>query len=84
MLDEVLAIEDLPAAEWTEPMDFEQLTPLYPEGRIMLENSKTNSISARAVDLLTPLGRGQRGLIVAAPRCRQNDPLKKKSRKRSE
>src|SRR5262249_4137517 len=35
---------------------------------IMLENTVTNSISARAVDLLTPLGRGQRGLIVAAPR----------------
>jgi transcription termination factor Rho len=76
MLDEVLAIEDLPAAEWTEPMDFEQLTPLYPEGRIMLENSTTNSISARAVDLLTPLGRGQRGLIVAAPRVGKTILLK--------
>jgi transcription termination factor Rho len=57
-------------------MDFEQLTPLYPEGRIMLENSTTNSISARAVDLLTPLGRGQRGLIVAAPRVGKTILLK--------
>jgi transcription termination factor Rho len=76
MLDEVLAIEGVPAAEWTEPTDFEQLTPLYPQGRIMLENSKTNSISARAVDLLTPLGRGQRGLIVAAPRVGKTILLK--------
>ena len=36
--------------------DFDKLTPQFPQGRIMLENPKTNSISARAVDLLTPLG----------------------------
>ena len=76
MLDEVLAIEGLAAAEWTEPTDFEHLTPLYPQGRILLENAKTNSISARAVDLLTPLGRGQRGLIVAAPRVGKTILLK--------
>jgi transcription termination factor Rho len=76
MLDDVLAIEDLPPEEWKEPTAFDSLTPLYPEGRIMLENSKTNSISARAVDLLTPLGRGQRGLIVAAPRVGKTILLK--------
>ena len=76
MLDEVLEIEGIPAAEWTAPTPFDNLTPLYPEGRIMLENSKTNSISARAVDLLTPLGRGQRGLIVAAPRVGKTILLK--------
>jgi transcription termination factor Rho len=76
MLDEVLEIEGVPAAEWTAPTPFDNLTPLYPEGRIMLENSKTNSISARAVDLLTPLGRGQRGLIVAAPRVGKTILLK--------
>ena len=76
MLDELLAIEGLAAAEWTEPTDFEHLTPLYPQGRILLENAKTNSISARAVDLLTPLGRGQRGLIVAAPRVGKTILLK--------
>jgi transcription termination factor Rho len=76
MLDEVQAIEGLPAEEWAEPTEFDNLTPLYPQGRIMLENSKTNSISARAVDLLTPLGRGQRGLIVAAPRVGKTILLK--------
>jgi len=76
MLDEVLEIEGIPAAEWTAPTAFDNLTPLFPEGRIMLENSKTNSISARAVDLLTPLGRGQRGLIVAAPRVGKTILLK--------
>jgi transcription termination factor Rho len=76
MLDEVLEIEGIPATEWTAPTAFDSLTPLFPQGRIMLENSKTNSISARAVDLLTPLGRGQRGLIVAAPRVGKTILLK--------
>jgi transcription termination factor Rho len=76
MLDEVREIEGVPAEEWVEPTEFDNLTPLYPEGRIMLENPVTNSISARAVDLLAPLGRGQRGLIVAAPRVGKTILLK--------
>src|SRR4051794_19074860 len=76
MIDEVLEVEGVPVEEWSEPTDFENLTPLYPQGRILLENSKTNSISARAVDLLTPLGRGQRGLIVAPPRVGKTILLK--------
>ena len=76
MLDEVVAIEGQPADQWQPPIDFDHLTPLYPEGRIILENSTTNSISARAIDLLTPLGRGQRGLIVAAPRVGKTILLK--------
>ena len=46
---------------------FENLTPLYPEQRIKLENGGDNYCS-RVMDLMTPLGKGQRGLIVAAPR----------------
>ncbi|HWM25855.1 MAG TPA: transcription termination factor Rho [Chthoniobacterales bacterium] len=76
MLDEVIVIEGVPPEQWTEPAPFDNLTPLFPDGRIMLENSTTNSISARAVDLLTPLGRGQRGLIVAAPRVGKTILLK--------
>ena len=76
MLDEVIAIEGVPVNQWQEPTAFDNLTPLFPEGRIMLENAKTKSISARAVDLLTPLGKGQRGLIVAAPRVGKTILLK--------
>jgi transcription termination factor Rho len=76
MLDEVEAIEGVPVEEWKQTTAFDNLTPLFPQGRIMLENSKTNSISARAVDLLSPLGRGQRGLIVAAPRVGKTILLK--------
>ena len=46
---------------------FDNLTPLYPDERLMLETEK-NDLSARVLDLLTPIGRGQRGLIVAPPR----------------
>src|SRR3954470_22101965 len=76
MLDEVTMIEGGPAAEWSQATDFEKLTPQFPQGRIYLENPKTNSISARAIDLLTPLGRGQRGLIVAPPRVGKTILLK--------
>jgi transcription termination factor Rho len=46
---------------------FDNLTPLYPQERLKLETVREN-ISARVMDLLTPLGKGQRGLIVAPPR----------------
>jgi transcription termination factor Rho len=45
---------------------FENLTPLYPQERITLETPE--SISSRIMDLWTPIGKGQRGLIVAPPR----------------
>ena len=46
---------------------FDNLTPLYPDERLTLETEKGN-LSARVLDLLTPVGKGQRGLIVAPPR----------------
>jgi transcription termination factor Rho len=46
---------------------FENLTPLYPQQRVNLETDSEN-LSARVMDLMTPLGKGQRGLIVAPPR----------------
>ena len=76
VLDDVITIEDEPAEKWNEPTDFEKLTPQFPQGRIMLENPKTNSICARGVDLLAPLGHGQRGLIVAPPRVGKTILLK--------
>ena len=46
---------------------FDNLTPLYPDARIHLETEPTET-STRVMDLLTPIGKGQRGLIVAPPR----------------
>ena len=75
-LETVTSVEGQPVEDWTQPTHFDKLTPQFPQGRIILENPKTNSISARAVDLLTPLGRGQRGLIVAPPRVGKTILLK--------
>jgi transcription termination factor Rho len=48
---------------------FDNLTPLYPQRKIRLEaENNSDNYSARVMDLLTPIGKGQRGLIVAAPR----------------
>ena len=46
---------------------FENLTPLYPDTHVRLE-TKAENLSARVMDLMTPIGKGQRGLIVAPPR----------------
>jgi transcription termination factor Rho len=50
-----------------EKLFFENLTPLYPQEAIHLETGADN-LSARVMDLMTPIGKGQRGLIVAPPR----------------
>ena len=75
-LDKLTKVEGQPAEEWKQPTAFDKLTPQFPQGRIILENPNTSSICARAVDLLTPLGRGQRGLIVAPPRVGKTILLK--------
>lgn len=65
---EILEIEGIPAAEWEEPKDFDKLTPMFPDARIHLEGEGTEYLGVRVIDLIAPLGRGQRGLIVAPPR----------------
>ena len=52
-----------------EKILFDNLTPLYPNGRVHLEVEGENNMSMRVMDLLTPLGKGQRGLIVSPPRA---------------
>ena len=56
-------------------ISFDNLTPLYPDARFILE-TKSGDISMRVMDLLTPVGKGQRGLIVAAPRTGKTMLLK--------
>ncbi|MEZ5976914.1 MAG: transcription termination factor Rho [Planctomycetota bacterium] len=47
---------------------FKELVPLYPEERLLLEGGGENPLEMRIMDLVTPIGKGQRGLIVAPPR----------------
>ncbi len=55
---------------------FENLTPLYPEERITLENN-SGDICTRLIDLIAPIGKGQRGLIVAPPKTGKTILLQK-------
>jgi transcription termination factor Rho len=66
-LIKVEAVNFEPPARGKERIFFENLTPLYPQERIKLEADAEN-LSTRVMDLMTPLGKGQRGLIVAPPR----------------
>ncbi|MGT2424754.1 transcription termination factor Rho [Amnibacterium kyonggiense] len=67
-LVKVDSINGLPVAEAEGRLEFEQLTPLYPAERLRLETD-SNKLTARVIDLVAPLGKGQRGLIVAPPRA---------------
>jgi len=55
---------------------FDNLTPLYPEEKIVLE-TKTRDLSTRIIDLLAPVGKGQRGLIVSPPKAGKTIILQK-------
>jgi transcription termination factor Rho len=67
-VEEVLEVEGKPADEWKSPPNFDNLTAMFPSERMILESSSSQSPSPRVIDLVAPLGKGQRGLIVAPPR----------------
>src|SRR5260221_1690093 len=70
----VTSVEEIdckPPEEARVRAPFKELVPLYPEKRIILEGTEKNPLEMRIVDLITPVGRGQRGLIVAPPRTGQ-------------
>lgn len=68
-------INDQNAEDVKRRPHFQALTPLYPEERIHLEN-KSGGLSTRIMDLVTPIGFGQRGMIVAPPKAGKTSLLK--------
>ena len=56
---------------------FDRLTPIYPDERIRMEVPSENDLSTRIIDLMAPMGKGQRGLIVAPPKAGKTTILKK-------
>jgi transcription termination factor Rho len=66
-LIKVEAVNFDPPEHAKDKVIFDNLTPLYPNGRLSLETEPDN-VTARVLDMLTPQGKGQRALIVAAPR----------------
>ncbi|MEZ5989111.1 MAG: transcription termination factor Rho [Planctomycetota bacterium] len=67
-VQEIERIDGVPVAERTRVPMFEDLTPTYPRERFTLETGR-DPLSTRVIDLLAPVGRGQRGLIVAPPKA---------------
>ncbi len=65
---EILTVEGMPLAEWIAPKEFDELTPLFPDRRVIMEGAAADFSAVRIVDLVAPLGMGQRALIVAPPR----------------
>ncbi len=72
----VETVNDLPAEESTRRKPFESLTPIYPDQRIRLETTQ-NELSTRIIDLMAPIGKGQRGMIVSPPKAGKTVLLKK-------
>lgn len=72
----VYAVNGIAPADRHGLRSFETLTPFYPTQRILLERNK-EEIAMRVVDIVTPIGRGQRGLIVAPPRTGKTIMLQK-------
>ena len=74
-LIKIEAVNGLPPEESKKRPLFENLTPLYPEQQIKLEY-REKGLTGRMMDLFAPLGKGQRGLIVAPPRSGKTELLK--------
>jgi len=72
----VQAINGDPPEVASRRVPFENLTPIYPEERIDLE-THTRELSTRLIDLIAPIGRGQRGMIVSPPKAGKTILLKK-------
>ena len=64
---EILEVEGMPPDDYPNVKSFDQLTPINPESWLRLETGQ-QPLTTRVMDLLTPLGKGQRALIVAPPR----------------
>ena len=62
------SINGLPTDQAGERVEFSKLTPLYPQERLRLE-TEPNKLTTRIIDLVSPIGKGQRGLIVSPPKA---------------
>ncbi len=72
----ISTVNGRPPEEMRNRPRFRDLTPIYPNERLVMEHGK-DSITGRAIDLVSPIGKGQRGLIVSPPKAGKTTVLKK-------
>ena len=75
----ITSINGFHPSEAARRKNFEDLTPIFPNERIRLENG-SNSMAMRIVDLVSPIGKGQRGMIVSPPKAGKTTLLKQVAR----
>ncbi|MEQ1933181.1 MAG: transcription termination factor Rho [Fimbriimonadaceae bacterium] len=75
-IDRISELEGIRIEDWQAPVPFDKLTATFPSRRVILETPKDASVSARVVDIIAPLGKGQRALICASPRSGKTMLLK--------
>ncbi|MBD78511.1 MAG: transcription termination factor Rho [Crocinitomicaceae bacterium] len=75
-LIKVDSVNGLPSADIRDRIPFQFLTPLHPDEKLKLTGHSKDSLSTRCIDLFTPIGKGQRGLIVAQPKTGKTMLLK--------
>ena len=71
----VTSVNDVPVDDFGYRPKFSELTPVYPDERLLMEHGK-EGITARVIDLVSPIGKGQRGLIVSPPKAGKTTILK--------
>lgn len=75
-LVEIKTINGKTIEEHSKRIDFDRLTPCYPNEKIKLEKGKNDDLALRCIDIFSPIGLGQRGLIVAPPKTGKTTLLK--------
>ncbi|MES2505998.1 MAG: transcription termination factor Rho [Verrucomicrobiota bacterium] len=75
-IDRITEVDGVSIDTWQPPVHFDKLTAMFPNQRIILEMAKPCPASVRIMDLVAPLGKGQRGLINASPRSGKTVLLK--------
>lgn len=70
------SINGFPPESMSKRKSFDKLTPIYPDSKIVLETD-SNELSTRLIDLIAPIGKGQRGIIVSPPKAGKTVLLKK-------
>lgn len=71
----VVSVNGVDAEKQGKRVKFEQLTPIYPDEKLKLETGKT-PLSTRMIDIIAPIGKGQRGMVVSPPKAGKTTVLK--------